>query len=99
MSEEPKKETRTFSEQMDVLGGELIERVEELIKQGNVRRLIIRRPSGEVLLEVPLTASVVVGVPFTILAPVWVALGALAGALARFTIEIVRVSDEKQEED
>ena len=61
MSEQPEKEERTWTEEIEVTGRELVDRVKELIEQGNVRRLIIRKSTGEVLLELPLTTSVVVG--------------------------------------
>jgi uncharacterized protein DUF4342 len=48
------------------------------------------------LLEVPLTAGVVVGGAFTLLAPVLAALGAMAALLARVKVEIVR-SEQKDE--
>lgn len=52
-------------------------RVKELMAEGNVRCLIIRGPDDKVLLEVPLTTGVAVGM-LTILAPVLAAVGALA---------------------
>ena len=55
-----------------------------------MRRLIIRNPQGESLLEVPLTAGVAVGGVVTILAPVLAALGALAALLAEIRLEVVR---------
>ena len=76
-------------------GGELVDRVKELIKEGNVRRLIIKKQDGILLMEIPLTAGVAVGGVFTILAPVLAALGAMAALLAKVKVEIVRV--EKSE--
>jgi hypothetical protein len=87
--EAPKKE-RTWTEEIEVAGNELVGRLKELIDEGNVRRLIIRTPNNEAILEVPLTAGVAVGGVFTILAPVWAALGALAALLARVKVEIIR---------
>jgi len=45
MSEQPntEKAKRTFSEEVEVAGNQAVSKVQELIKQGNVRRLIIRR--------------------------------------------------------
>jgi hypothetical protein len=99
MSEKPEKEERTWTEEIEVNGRELVDRVKELIEQGNVRRLIIRRSTGEVLLELPLTASVVVGGVLTIFTPVLAALGAMAALLAKVKIEVVRVKDEGEDEE
>ncbi|MBI3962828.1 MAG: DUF4342 domain-containing protein, partial [Deinococcus sp.] len=59
-SKEPKKD-KTFSEKIEVAGNQLVEHVKELIKEGNVRRLILRDHEGKVLMEIPLTTGVVVG--------------------------------------
>jgi Domain of unknown function (DUF4342) len=80
----------TFTEHIEITGSELVERTKEIIKEGNVRRLIIRNQEDEVLLEVPLTAGVVVGGAVTIVAPVLAALGALAALLTHVKIEVVR---------
>ena len=64
MSDEPTPETtdstsekRTMSEEIEVAGNQVVERVQELVKEGNVRRLIIRNPDDKVLLEMPLTVG------------------------------------------
>jgi hypothetical protein len=97
MGEEQKKEERTWTEEIEVAGRELVDRVKELIEQGNVRRLIIRKPTGEVLLELPLTTGVVVGGVITIFTPVLAALGAMAALIAKVKIEVVRVEGEDEE--
>ena len=83
-------EEHTFTEQVEIAASELVDRTKELIEEGNVRRLIIRTPNDEVLLEVPLTAGVAVGGMVTLVAPVLAALGALAALLTHVKIEIVR---------
>ena len=99
MSEQPRgvdhateEDEHTFTEHIEIAGNELVERAKELIEEGNVRRLIIRNQENEVLLEVPLTAGVVVGGAVTIVAPVLAALGALAALLTHVKIEVVRAS-------
>jgi hypothetical protein len=89
MHNDPGEERRTWSEEIIVTGGELVERVKSLVAQGNVRRLIIKKPDGSVLLEVPLTAGALVGGVLVIAAPVLAALGALAALLAEFKIEVI----------
>ena len=89
------EDERTFTEQIDIAASELVDRTKELIEEGNVRRLIIRNQDGEVLLEVPLTAGVVVGGAVTIVAPVLAALGALAALLTHVKIEVVRARKDE----
>src|ERR687893_2178413 len=104
MSEEPRgvehtsvEYEHTWTEQIEIAGSELVDRTKELIAEGNVRRLIIRTPDDEKLLEVPLTTGVVAGGAFTLLAPVLAALGAMAALLARVKVEVVR-TEQKDEE-
>lgn len=88
------KETHSWVEEIEMASDQLVERVKELVAEGNVRRLIIRKPDGEVMLEVPLTAGVAVGGVFTIFLPVLAALGALAALIAHVKVEVVREGSE-----
>jgi hypothetical protein len=85
----------TFTEQIEIAASDLVERSKELIEEGNVRRLIIRNQDDEVLMEVPLTAGVVVGGAVTIVAPVLAALGALAALLTHVKVEVVRTTKDE----
>ncbi len=89
----PKGE-RTWTEEVEIAGSEVIEFVKNLVQEGNVRRLIIRKPTGEIMLEIPLTAGVIVGGAMTLIAPVLAALGAMAALLVHVKIEIVRSESE-----
>jgi hypothetical protein len=90
MAEYPDPKRRGITERVTVAGNELVDYVKQLISEGNVRRMIIRRPGGATLMEVPLTAGVAVGGALTVLAPVIAALGAMAAWVAKFEIDIVR---------
>ena len=83
-------EERHINEQLEVAGNQVVDRVRQLIDEGNVRRLILRNPEGRVLLEIPLTAGVAVGGAVFWLNPLLAGLGAIAALLARVSIEIVR---------
>jgi len=89
------EDEHTFTEHIEIAGSELVERTKEIIEEGNVRRLIIRNQDDDVLLEVPLTAGVVVGGAVTIVAPVLAALGALAALLTHVKIEVVRARKDE----
>jgi phage-related minor tail protein len=69
---------------------ELIAKVEELIKEGNARRIIIKDDKGKTYIEIPVT----VGVIGALFAPIVAAVGALAGLAANFTIEVIKKDDE-----
>ena len=90
------EQERTWTEQIEVAGSELVGRTKGLIAEGNVRRLIIRNSDDDRLLQVPLTAGVVVGGAFTLIAPVLAALGAMAALLGRVKIEVVRAESNAE---
>jgi hypothetical protein len=69
---------------------ELLTKIEELIKEGNARRIIIKDDKGRTYIEIPVT----VGLIGTLFAPVVAAVGALAGVAANFTIEVIKKDDE-----
>jgi len=77
-------------DQFRVRGEDLLKKVKEVIREGNIRRIIIKDDKGKTYLEIPLTLGVV-GV---VLAPVFAAIGALAAMAGNFTIEVVK-PDEK----
>jgi DNA-binding Lrp family transcriptional regulator len=86
----PNDPQRPINEQLEIAGSQLVDRVKELIEQGNVRRLIIRNPDDRILLEIPLTIGVVAGSALALFMPVWAALGAMAALVARVKVEVVR---------
>jgi len=93
MGNQKTKEERTWTEEIEVLGHELVDKVRKLVAEGNVRRLTVRTQEGQVLIELPLTAGVAVGGVVTLMAPVLAALGALAALLAHAKVEVVRAGE------
>lgn len=76
----------TRAEEFSVNGEELLARVKDLIRQGNVRRIIIKSKDGRSLLEVPLT----IGVVGAVFMPVLAAVGALAALVTECSVVVVR---------
>lgn len=72
-----------------VKGKELLSKIEEIIKEGNVRRIIIKDTDGKTFIEIPLS----IGVIGVIAAPIVAAIGALAGVVAKFTVEVIKTDD------
>jgi len=81
---------RVSMEEFKVLGKELVDKIQEMIHAGNVRRIIIRDDHGHTFMEIPLTVAAV----GTIAAPVLAAVGAIAAYVGRFTIVVERVKEE-----
>jgi Domain of unknown function (DUF4342) len=81
------QQATTSTEKFDVTGGHLVEKVKELVHEGNVRRLIIKDSGGRTVMEVPVT----LGLVGFLIAPTMAAIGALAALAADFSIEVERV--------
>ena len=86
-------QTTTSTEKIDVKGGHLVQKVKELVHEGNVRRIIIKDSDGETVMEVPVT----VGVVGFFVAPTIAAIGALAALAADYSIEVERDAPEPDE--
>ena len=69
-------------EEFRVSGGELVEKIKEIIKEGNARKIIIKNENGESVAEFPLT----VGAIGALIAPILAAVGAIAALLTKCTI-------------
>jgi hypothetical protein len=76
----------TKKESFSINGEELLNKVKELIKEGNIRKISIHEKDGKELMSFPLTFGVV-GV---LLAPVLAAIGALAALVGECTITVER---------
>ena len=92
----PANEETSWTEEIEIAGSQLVERVKELIAEGNVRRLILRTQDDALIMEIPLTAGAVFGGVVTLFAPLLAALGALAALIARVKVQIVRVEDKEE---
>lgn len=73
-------------EQFKVHGKDLVAKMQELIHEGNVRRILIKDESGHTFMEIPLTVAAI-GV---IAAPLLAAVGAIATMVAKFDIVVER---------
>jgi len=76
----------TKKESFSINGEELLNKVKELVKEGNIRKISIHDKEGKELLSFPLTIGVV-GVLF---APVLAAVGALAALIGECKLTVER---------
>lgn len=88
MSEQERK--RTFTEEIEVAGSQLIERIREIIAEGNVRQVRIKAADGDTWFETPLSIGAVAGGVLVLAAPWLAILGVLAALVTRVTVEVVR---------
>lgn len=83
--------TKKTEESFRVRGEELLKKVKQLIKEGNVRRITIKDKSGKTLIVLPLT----IGVVGAVLAPMLAAVGAIAALVTECTISVEREEKTK----
>ena len=86
---EEKKEGKTKFEEFRVTGGEILDKIKEVLHEGNVRRIILKDEKGKTFMELPLT----VGVVGAIVAPVLAAVGAVAALASNLTIVVEKIED------
>ncbi|MBD3309470.1 DUF4342 domain-containing protein [candidate division KSB3 bacterium] len=91
------KRRHVWSEELEVAAHELVGRVKEIVKEGNVRRVIVRKPNDDPLLDIPLTAGVAVGGAVTIIAPYLTVLGVIAGLLVNVKVQVIRTAEQEDD--
>jgi len=77
----------TRKEEFKLDGGQVVDKIKELIHQGNIRRITLKNEEGKTLMEIPLTLGLV-GVA---LLPIFAAVGAVAAIVTRMTIVVEKV--------
>ena len=80
------RQGRYVSEEFSVAANDVLKKVEELLHEGNITRIVVKDESGKQLIEIPAT----VGVVGTLLAPWMAALGVIAAIATRCTIIVER---------
>lgn len=83
MNEEQKTQDKK-TEEFKLSGDKVMEKVKELIQEGNARRIIIKNDKGSSILEIPLT----IGLVGTLLAPYLAAIGAITAVVTNCTIVV-----------
>ncbi|MEX0408050.1 DUF4342 domain-containing protein [Aquibium sp. LZ166] len=96
MDERLDQQKRTFTEEIEIAGNELVERVKAILAEGNVRQLRLKAEDGDIYLETPLTIGVLAGGAVALAAPWLAILGVIAAMVTRVKIEIVREEEEDQ---
>ncbi len=83
-------EEKTYTEEFEVNGEELLAKVKELAHEGNIRRVIIRNEEGRTLIDIPLTFGIV----GALLVPQLAAIGAIAALLSHGSILVEKVKED-----
>lgn len=83
----------TTKESFSINAEALLDKIKELINEGNVRKITITDKQGKELMHFPLA----VGIFGALLAPIFAAVGALAALATDCTIIVEREVDENEE--
>lgn len=84
---EEKGRKDTWTEQIHVAGSEVVDKLKEIVKKGNINRIKVKKGS-DLILDIPITAGAV-GAVFL---PYITAIGAAVAFVSKCTIEIERPS-------
>ncbi len=99
-----KDRAKISMEEIKVRGNQLVDKIKEVIEEGNARRVSIRK-DGRTLLEFPLTVGVGGATAAIFFTPVLAAVGALAALVSDVEIviereqEVVEVEEEVEAEE
>ena len=80
------------SEKFTISGDKLVEKVKQLIREGNIRRVRVIH-EGKTVLEIPLTIGASATAVMILTAPLLAALGAFAALVTKCTIEVEKVEE------
>ena len=78
--------SKKVQQEFKVEGKKVVNKIKELIKEGNVRKITVKDNKGKIILSLPVTAGVI----GAILLPPLVVLGAIAALLTECTITVQR---------
>jgi hypothetical protein len=82
-----------MAEKFTVSGSQLLEKIKQLIREGNIRRVRLIH-NGKTLFEIPLSLGAPVAAAGILAAPVLAAIGAFAALVTECTIEVEKVEEE-----
>ncbi|MBN1149698.1 DUF4342 domain-containing protein [candidate division WOR-3 bacterium] len=86
-------ENNSNQERFEVKADELVKKINEILKEGNAKKIIIQNEKGETVAEFPLT----VGVVGIFLSPMLAAAGAIAALATKCTIIVEKRQSQKKE--
>ncbi len=81
------------TEKFTVSGSEVVEKIKQLIHEGNIRQVRIIH-KGKTILEIPLSIGAPAAAAVVLAAPILAALGAFAALVTECTIEVEKMGDK-----
>ena len=84
----------TEKEKYTVSGKDVLEKVKQLIREGNIRRVRLIH-EGRTIIDIPLTIGATASMITIMAAPLLAAIGAFAALVTECTIEVEKVEEKK----
>ena len=85
-------------ERVTVSGSKLVEKVKELVRQGNIRRVRLIH-EDKALIDIPLTVGAPLAAATVLAVPVLAAIGAVAALVTECTIEVEREENAEEKKN
>ncbi len=82
-------EEKVRTEEFSVNGEDLLGKIKEIIHEGKIRRIIIKKKDGDTVMEIPMT----LGVVGALIAPQLAAIGAIAALVTEATVVVEKVDE------
>ena len=92
-------EDKSWIEEIELAGEQLVEKIKELAQESHVRRVRILEPDGDIAVDIPLSVGAIAGGALVLAAPILAVLGAIAAFATKVRIEIVREEEDAPVED
>lgn len=96
MTEQP---GRSWTERIEITGNELVDRVKDLAREADARRVVIKDQDDKELMSLPLSWGMAGGALAVVAAPMLAAVAAVGGALAKVRLEVERTGGEPPVQD
>jgi Domain of unknown function (DUF4342) len=96
ISHESNNKKTTWTENVELVGDELVSFVRRLAAEGKVQRIRVTEPDGDILVDMPLTLGAIAGGAVVLAAPLLAILGVLAAFLTKVKLEIIRSGDRPE---
>jgi len=97
MTEAQSQNEQVRTEEFEISGDKVVDKVKELVREGNVRRISLQTDGGNTLIEVPLTIGLVGAVAGALIAPTLAAIAALAAIVTRMKVRVERVEEQTEQ--
>jgi hypothetical protein len=96
MSDKTRDERQVWMEESEIPASQVASRVQELMRERNVQRILVRNMYDEVMVDIPLPVGVFFGGMMMVFAPGLVGLGGIGVLLSHVKIQVIREGEPQE---